>query len=236
MYFDPIYSVAFYPTICNQIPTPVINCDFKKALLPLTENKGRKNALKIIITGLFIATATLYLKTNLSVVPLVPCVPNVTAYNVDFYGDCSLNQKLEAFALQNVIYEQRQIDLKAEGRRMADESNKIWQASIDQTKKEKEEFIRKFYPSPEEVEAKSLRTQREIHCQMDEMLAWWPLHTPSCVKNEIELLGADMSDNCTTIKKLYRQQSVLVHPDHNDAPDANEKFNRIAEAYKKICP
>lgn len=236
MSYDPIFHVGLHHLFFTQQPTPLVNRDFKKALLPLTENRGRKNALKIIVTGLFVATATLYLKTNLPVVPLVPCIPNVTAYQVTFHGDCSINQIREAFALRDVIYEQRQKDLEAEGRRMADESNKIWQASIDQTKKEKEEFIRKFYPSTEEVEAKNLKIQREIHCKMDDALSWWPLHTPSCVKNEIELLGGKMSDNCTTIKKLYRQQSVLVHPDHNDAPDANEKFNRIAEAYKKICP
>lgn len=247
MSYDPIFPVGLHHLFFTQQPTPLVNRDFKKVLLPLTENRGRKNALKIIITGLFVATATLFLKTNLPVVPLIPCAPNVTAYRITFHGDCSIDQIREAFAQRDIIYDQRQIDLETNGLRMAEESTKANEPYLAQLEREKEEsnqrlaaLMKKYYPSPEEVASESLKNQREIHCQMEERLAHLPfssyVYTSNCVKNEIKLLGGKMSDNCDTIKKLYREQSLLYHPDKNNSPDANVKFNSIAEAYKKICP
>lgn len=68
--------------------------------------------------------------------PKIPCNPTITTYRVIISGDCNRTQIEEAFAKGKVMLDERQIELKAEGRRMADESNKKWQAEIDETKAE----------------------------------------------------------------------------------------------------
>ncbi len=173
----------------------------------------------------------------------IPCTYTASPYNVDIEGDCSRDQIRAAFDEKEKLFAQREIDLEAKGRRMADESSKETQIILDRLETERQESIlkldkmtQKYYPSPEEVEAKSLKTKREIDCQMDAILTGWPLYTPVCVKNEIELLGAKLSDNCTTIKKLYKKQSLLYHPDKNSSINAPDKFIAINAAYIKICP
>lgn len=171
-----------------------------------------------------------------------PCTANITAYRVILKGRCSDEEIDAAYFEKAKLFEQREKDLEAEGRRMADESNKKWDERIEKAEKVLEETIRRnaqTEDSPEAI-AESLKTEREVACQMHQNMGHLPgfshLYTPVCVKNEIELLGADMSDNCDKIKKIYREQSLLYHPDKNSSPDANAKFNSIADAYKKICP
>lgn len=46
-----------------------------------------------------------------------------------------------------------------------------------------------------------------------------------------EVLGVSRSDDADTIKKAFRRKARQFHPDVNDAPDAEEQFKKINEAY-----
>ena len=46
-----------------------------------------------------------------------------------------------------------------------------------------------------------------------------------------EVLGVDRGAGQQEIKKAYRKLAMQYHPDHNDAPDAEEKFKELSEAY-----
>ena len=46
-----------------------------------------------------------------------------------------------------------------------------------------------------------------------------------------EVLGIDKSADATTIKRAYRKLAKKYHPDVNKAPDAEEKFKEVQEAY-----
>ena len=50
-------------------------------------------------------------------------------------------------------------------------------------------------------------------------------------KNYYEILGLDRKASEADIKKAYRKMALKFHPDKNNAPDAEEKFKEIAEAY-----
>lgn len=46
-----------------------------------------------------------------------------------------------------------------------------------------------------------------------------------------EVLGVERGAGQQEIKKAYRKLAMQYHPDHNDAPDAEEKFKELSEAY-----
>ena len=46
-----------------------------------------------------------------------------------------------------------------------------------------------------------------------------------------EVLGVDKSADAQTIKRAYRKMAKQYHPDVNKAPDAEEKFKEVQEAY-----
>src|SRR3989304_4935659 len=46
-----------------------------------------------------------------------------------------------------------------------------------------------------------------------------------------EILGVDKKSSADDIKAAYRKLAMQYHPDRNKAPDAEEKFKEISEAY-----
>jgi len=46
-----------------------------------------------------------------------------------------------------------------------------------------------------------------------------------------DLLGVPTDADDTTLKKAYRKQAMLYHPDKNSSADAEEKFKDISKAY-----
>lgn len=49
-----------------------------------------------------------------------------------------------------------------------------------------------------------------------------------------EVLGVDRDADTDTIKKAFRKKAIKLHPDRNDAPDANEQFAELNEAYSVL--
>jgi molecular chaperone DnaJ len=49
-----------------------------------------------------------------------------------------------------------------------------------------------------------------------------------------ERLGVARGADADAIKKAYRQLAMQYHPDRNDAPDAEEHFKRVTEAYEVL--
>ena len=49
-----------------------------------------------------------------------------------------------------------------------------------------------------------------------------------------EVLGVSKDASEAEIKKAYRKLAKELHPDHNDAPDSEEKFNEIRDAYEVL--
>jgi len=50
-------------------------------------------------------------------------------------------------------------------------------------------------------------------------------------KDYYKILGTKKGANDDELKKAYRKMALKFHPDKNKAPDAEEKFKEIAEAY-----
>ena len=48
------------------------------------------------------------------------------------------------------------------------------------------------------------------------------------------VLGVPRNASCEDIKKAYKRQALLFHPDKNKNPEAEEKFKKISEAYSVL--
>ncbi|WP_299103519.1 J domain-containing protein [uncultured Winogradskyella sp.] len=51
------------------------------------------------------------------------------------------------------------------------------------------------------------------------------------MNNHYELLKIETSANLETIKKAFRREIAIYHPDNNKAPEAVEKFEALVEAF-----
>ena len=54
---------------------------------------------------------------------------------------------------------------------------------------------------------------------------------PNGKRDYYEVLDVERGASQQEIKKAYRRLAMQYHPDHNDAPDAEEKFKELSEAY-----
>lgn len=54
------------------------------------------------------------------------------------------------------------------------------------------------------------------------------------MKDYYDILGVDKTASQDEIKKAYRQLALKWHPDKNDAPEAEEEFKKINEAYEVL--
>lgn len=52
--------------------------------------------------------------------------------------------------------------------------------------------------------------------------------------NYYNVLGVDNDANIEQIKKAYKKNALLWHPDKNEAPEALDKFKKINEAYEVL--
>lgn len=53
-------------------------------------------------------------------------------------------------------------------------------------------------------------------------------------KDFYSILGVSRSASDDEIKKAYRKLALKYHPDKNKAPEAQEKFKQVAEAYEVL--
>lgn len=49
-----------------------------------------------------------------------------------------------------------------------------------------------------------------------------------------EVLGVERDATADQIKRAFRKKAIKLHPDRNDAPDANEQFAELNEAYSVL--
>lgn len=49
-----------------------------------------------------------------------------------------------------------------------------------------------------------------------------------------EVLGVERDATAEQIKRAFRKKAIKLHPDRNDAPDANEQFAELNEAYSVL--
>ena len=54
------------------------------------------------------------------------------------------------------------------------------------------------------------------------------------MENYYNILGLQPGANEEQIKKAYHKLAIKYHPDKNKAPDAEEKFKKISEAYQML--
>lgn len=57
---------------------------------------------------------------------------------------------------------------------------------------------------------------------------------PHKMKDYYHILGIPETADLALIKKAYRQKAFRYHPDRNKAPDANEQFIAVMEAYEVL--
>lgn len=121
---------------------------------------GRVNQrTKLIAAGTAFSLAALalaiYASNIFKAVPKIPCNPQITLYRVTLSGDCSKEEIAAAYAQSNQLFDDRQVELKAEARRDAGESSKKWQVEIDNSKGEAEKWRA-------EVEKSKIKTKELI--------------------------------------------------------------------------
>ncbi|WP_299368726.1 DnaJ domain-containing protein [Winogradskyella sp.] len=51
------------------------------------------------------------------------------------------------------------------------------------------------------------------------------------ITNYYMLLNIDQSTDLETIKKAFRKEIAIYHPDNNPSPEAKEKFEQLVEAF-----
>ena len=51
------------------------------------------------------------------------------------------------------------------------------------------------------------------------------------ITNYYTLLNIDPSADLNTIKKAFRKEIAIYHPDNNSSPDAKDKFDQLVEAF-----
>lgn len=56
-------------------------------------------------------------------------------------------------------------------------------------------------------------------------------HRPSLVTDHYSTLGLGPSATLADIKKAFRQQAALHHPDRNTSPQAPARFRAVQQAY-----
>lgn len=74
------------------------------------------------------------------------------------------------------------------------------------------------------------------------MLAFmWFLHSflisfafPSALDSDFALLGLSADADFESVKYAYRREALKWHPDRNSAPDAQDRFISISEAYERL--
>jgi hypothetical protein len=59
-------------------------------------------------------------------------------------------------------------------------------------------------------------------------------HTPHRMKDHYGALGLHSAATSADIKKAFRQQAAMHHPDRNSAPDAAARFRSAQEAYEVL--
>lgn len=63
---------------------------------------------------------------------------------------------------------------------------------------------------------------------------WGRVHKVADKRDYYEVLGVDRDATADQVKRAFRKKAVKLHPDHNDAPDANEQFAELNEAYSVL--
>jgi DnaJ-class molecular chaperone len=54
------------------------------------------------------------------------------------------------------------------------------------------------------------------------------------MKDHYAALGLTSSASLADVKKAFRQQAALHHPDRSSAPDAAQRFRAVQEAYEVL--
>lgn len=55
------------------------------------------------------------------------------------------------------------------------------------------------------------------------------------MKDHYAVLGVSSAATLAEIKKAFRQQAAIHHPDRNSAPNSTARFQAVQEAYETLC-